>query len=61
MRRTHRTVHRIVWPVIGTLLLFGVVAALIVRPPPEKKSGIIFEIRDYANLTSGEFLLRRPA
>jgi hypothetical protein len=61
MRRTHRAVHRIVWPVIGALLLIGMVAALIVRPPPEKKSGIIFEIRDYATSASKEYLLRRPA
>jgi hypothetical protein len=64
MRRSHRAVHRIVWPVIGTLLLIGLVAALLVRPPPEKKSRIIFETfetRDYATSASKEFLLRRPA
>ncbi len=61
MRRTHRAVHRVVWPVIGALLLIGIVAALSVRPPPEKKSSINFETLDYAALAFKKYLLRRPA
>jgi uncharacterized membrane protein YidH (DUF202 family) len=38
MRRAHRTVHRLVWPLIAIGLLVGVTMALLLRPPPEKTS-----------------------
>jgi len=34
MRRSHRTVHRLVWPILALLVGFGVAMALALRPPP---------------------------
>jgi len=34
MRRAHRKVHRAVWPVLALAVLFGLGAALWLRPPP---------------------------
>jgi hypothetical protein len=36
MRRAHRTVHRLVWPVLAVLVLCGLAAALWLRPPPKE-------------------------
>jgi hypothetical protein len=36
MRRAHRFVHRLVWPVLTLAVLFGLVTALALRPPPEE-------------------------
>jgi hypothetical protein len=33
--RTHRSLHRIVWPILAALVALGVVLALWLRPPPE--------------------------
>jgi hypothetical protein len=35
MRRTHRTVHRLLWPALTLAVGFGLVFALMLRPPPE--------------------------
>ncbi len=35
MRRTHRSVHRIVWPLLVLLVGAGVAMALVKRPPPD--------------------------
>jgi hypothetical protein len=35
MTRTHRSLHRIVWPVIAVLVALGVALALWLRPPPD--------------------------
>jgi hypothetical protein len=35
MRRAHRRVHRLVWPFLGLAVVFGVIAALALRPPPD--------------------------
>ena len=35
MRRAHRSVHRLVWPVLAVLVTFGVAMALLLRPPPK--------------------------
>jgi len=35
MTRTHRSLHRIVWPILALLVVLGVVLALWLRPPPE--------------------------
>jgi hypothetical protein len=35
MTRGHRTVHRIVWPLLAVLVALGFTMALIKRPPPE--------------------------
>ena len=35
MMRTHRTVHRLLWPVLAVLVTIGVTMALVLRPPPD--------------------------
>jgi hypothetical protein len=35
MTRTHRALHRIVWPILAALVALGVLLALWLRPPPE--------------------------
>jgi hypothetical protein len=35
MRRAHRAVHRILWPILAILVVFGAAMALALRPPPE--------------------------
>jgi len=36
MTRTHRSLHRIVWPILAVLVALGVVLALWLRPPPKE-------------------------
>ena len=40
MTRTHRSLHRIVWPILALLVVLGVVLALWLRPPPEHARAI---------------------
>ena len=40
MTRGHRTVHRLVWPVLAILVAFGFTMALVKRPPPDPPAGI---------------------
>jgi hypothetical protein len=35
MTRRHRTLHRVIWPILALLVVIGVVLALWLRPPPE--------------------------
>jgi len=35
MTRAHRSLHRIVWPILALLVALGVALALWRRPPPE--------------------------
>jgi hypothetical protein len=35
MTRTHRSLHRVVWPILAVLVALGVVLALWLRPPPD--------------------------
>jgi hypothetical protein len=35
MTRTHRAVHRVIWPVIAVTVGVAFVMALVLRPPPE--------------------------
>jgi hypothetical protein len=35
MTRAHRSLHRIVWPILALAVALGVVLALWLRPPPE--------------------------
>ena len=35
MTRTHRSLHRIVWPILALLVVLGAALALWRRPPPE--------------------------
>ena len=34
MRRTHRRVHRVLWPVLALAVAIGLASALLLRPPP---------------------------
>jgi hypothetical protein len=38
MTRTHRSLHRVVWPILALLVALGVLLALWLRPPPEHAS-----------------------
>jgi len=33
--RTHRSLHRLVWPILAVLVVIGVILALWLRPLPE--------------------------
>jgi hypothetical protein len=35
MTRTHRSLHRVVWPILALLVVLGVALALWLRPPPK--------------------------
>jgi hypothetical protein len=35
MRRGHRSVHRLLWPVLAVAVALGLTLALALRPPPE--------------------------
>jgi hypothetical protein len=36
MTRAHRSLHRIVWPILAVLVALGVLLALWLRPPPDR-------------------------
>ena len=38
MTRTHRSLHRLIWPILALLVVIGVIMALWLRPPPEHAS-----------------------
>jgi hypothetical protein len=35
MRRSHRSVHRVLWPVLALAVALGLTMALVLRPPPD--------------------------
>jgi hypothetical protein len=35
MTRTHRRIHRLLWPVMALVVALGFTLALALRPPPE--------------------------
>jgi hypothetical protein len=35
MRRTHRSAHRALWPVLALAVALGLAMALVLRPPPQ--------------------------
>jgi len=35
MRRSHRSVHRALWPVLAFAVALGLAMALVLRPPPK--------------------------
>jgi hypothetical protein len=35
MRRSHRSAHRALWPVLAVAMALGLAAALALRPPPD--------------------------
>ena len=36
MTHGHRTVHRLLWPVLAVIVALGFTMALVKRPPPEQ-------------------------
>jgi hypothetical protein len=41
MRRAHRSVHRVVWPVLALLVGLGLTFALVLRPPPDPPQAVV--------------------
>jgi hypothetical protein len=41
MTRTHRSLHRVLWPILALVVAAGFVLALWLRPPPEGQTGSI--------------------
>jgi hypothetical protein len=35
MTRSHRRFHRLIWPVLAVVVVFGLAMALKFRPPPD--------------------------
>jgi len=54
MTRGHRTVHRLLWPVLALLVALGFTMALVKRPPPELPASI-------ESKTRGDALMPEPA
>ena len=48
MTRTHRSLHRIVWPILAGLVALGVLLALWLRPPPKDASVPAIQVEDAA-------------
>ncbi len=40
MTRTHRSLHRVVWPILALLVVLGVALALWLRPPPKNARAV---------------------
>ena len=36
MRRIHRSLRRLVWPILALAVMLGVATALALRPPPDE-------------------------
>jgi hypothetical protein len=45
MSRSHRTVHRALWPALIVAVVFGFALALALRPPPEPEQTPVAEAR----------------
>jgi hypothetical protein len=45
MRRSHRSVHRALWPVLALAVMLGLAMALLLRPPPETPPAAAAESR----------------
>ena len=48
MTRGHRTVHRLLWPVLAIVVALGFTLALVKRPPPEPPASRRARRRAYA-------------
>jgi len=44
MTRGHRSVHRMLWPVLALIIAFGFTMALALRPPPDKPKAPAAEV-----------------
>jgi hypothetical protein len=40
MTRTHRSVHRVLWPILAVLVALGFVMAIIKRAPPPPQTSV---------------------
>jgi hypothetical protein len=54
MTRTHRSLHRIVWPILALLVALGVALALWLRPPPDQAAvqGLLYAAAGAASSTT---------
>jgi len=43
MRRSHRAVHRLLWPLLAVAVALGLAFALALRPPIPIESGAVSE------------------
>lgn len=40
MKRAHRTVHRVLWPVLVVAVALGFALSLVLRPPPPEEAPV---------------------
>jgi hypothetical protein len=45
MTRGHRSVHRLLWPVLALVVGLGFAMALVLRPPPEQPEAPAAEVQ----------------
>jgi hypothetical protein len=45
MTRSHRALHRMIWPVLACIVAFGFTLALVWRPPPERPAAQVEQPR----------------
>jgi hypothetical protein len=43
MRRSHRSVHRLLWPLLAVCVALGLTLALVLRPPIPIEPGTVSE------------------
>jgi hypothetical protein len=43
MTRSHRSVHRALWPILALAVALGLAAALALRPPPDVEAPQVTE------------------
>jgi hypothetical protein len=43
MRRSHRSIHRALWPVLALAVALGLAMALVLRPPPDAEAPQVTE------------------
>jgi hypothetical protein len=48
MTRAHRSLHRIVWPILALLVALGFVLALWLRPPPDHAAAPVIPLEQPA-------------
>jgi len=45
MRRSHRSVHRVLWPLLALAVGLGLALALVLRAPPPAPTAIVEVVR----------------
>jgi hypothetical protein len=48
LTRTHRALHRVIWPILALLVALGVLLALWLRPPPKDAASPPFRVERLA-------------